>query len=147
MTAATGSGFAERCVSPDPEPADVPAGTAGADDAPQAVTEARSVTAKADLRSLVLVMSPPFDGSSEQSPRCMKGKHHFLDHDSKTTAGRQPAPRPPLLGRLSPDRAGLAHPDRDNPDLQVQGAHRSLADRLFTQSEPVGPGNPLVDLD
>ncbi|MFB6958076.1 hypothetical protein ACFCYB_13765 [Streptomyces sp. NPDC056309] len=69
MTAATGSGFAEPCASAEPEPVGVPAETSGTDDAPQAVTEARSVTAKADLRNLVMIVSPHDNGSSEQYPR------------------------------------------------------------------------------
>lgn len=58
MVAATGSGSAERRVSADVEPVVVLAETSGSDDAPQAATEARSVAARAGLKSLVTVMFP-----------------------------------------------------------------------------------------
>ncbi|OIJ85682.1 hypothetical protein BIV24_28155 [Streptomyces colonosanans] len=61
----TGWGFAERRVSAGPEPVEVPAGTSATDEAPQAVTEARSVAARAGISSLVTVMLPHREGSSE----------------------------------------------------------------------------------
>lgn len=59
MVAVTGSGFAERRVSAGPEPVALLAETSGADDPPQAVTEARSAAARVGLNSLVMVMFLP----------------------------------------------------------------------------------------
>ncbi|GGR73557.1 hypothetical protein GCM10010236_29960 [Streptomyces eurythermus] len=59
MVAVTGRALAGRCVPALAGPVEVLAGPSGTEDAPQAVTEARSRVARAGLKYAVTVMFSP----------------------------------------------------------------------------------------